>query len=254
MVRFKVTGPDFTGHVIEAEENSGLLTVLERNGYTVPHLCYHEAVSAYGACRLCLVEVEKRGKRKLTTACNYPVKEGIHVHLDTQRVVNNRKVVIQLLLSMSPHNGALIELARRHDVPVDDLPFPGRENNDCILCGLCERICAESVKANAITFVNRGDGKAIDTPYGEASDDCIGCLSCAHVCPTGHIQYEDTPLWRTIWYRTHDKVRCTSCGKSLITVAQRDHLAGKGLSADYFELCDECKRPKLAAQFASVGK
>ena len=252
MATFKVHSQTGVGKTLTAEENSSLLQALLSAGYDVPHLCYHEALTPYGACRMCLVEVLKGRKRKLTTACDYPVKDGIEVFLDTDKVAENRKTVLQLLVSRCPGVEVLQGLAEKYGV--DQVPFED-EADTCILCGLCERVCREAVGASAITFANRGDRKVLETPFSAPSDSCIGCASCAHICPTGHIQYTETPIGRNIWDRAFAKVRCSSCGKALVTAAQKKHLiATKGLSADYFELCDACKRPDVARGFARVGK
>ena len=254
MATIKVTSPTFAAHEIQGEEGASLLQTLIDNGYEVPHMCYHEAVSAYGACRLCLVEVEKRGKRKLTTACNYPIKDGIKVFLDTEKVERNRQMVLELTLANSPTPRALRTLAAEHGVALTDVRFPRDEDNTCILCGLCSRVC-EKVCGGAITMLGRGDNKRVGTPGDAPSEICIGCASCAYVCPTGHIQVLETKLTRTIWEREFRKLECTSCGKTTITEAQRDYLVqNKGYMPDYFELCEECKRSSVVSNFAGVGR
>jgi len=254
MAKFKVHSPTLGTKLLQAETNSSLLRALKAGGFEVPHLCYHEALSEYGACRLCLVEVVKGKKRKLTTSCNYPVKDGIEVFLDTDKVRDNRKTVVELLVSRCPDNTSLLALAEEHGVDVTALPYDA-EADSCILCGLCERVCREAVGADAITFSGRGDRKMLEPPYGPPAEECIGCSSCAHICPTGHIRCEDTPRARQIWDRVFPMVRCSKCGKALITEAQRDHLiATKGIPLTYFDLCDVCKRPDVAQRFATVGR
>ena len=254
MATIKVTSPTFAAHQIQAEEGASLLRTLIDNGYVVPHLCHHEAVSSYGACRLCLVEVEKRGKRKLTTACNYPVADGIRVFLDTDKVVSSRQMVLELTLANSPTPPALRRLAAEHGVALSDVSFPRDDDNTCILCGLCTRVC-EKVCGGAITTLGRGDQKRVGTPGDLPSELCIGCASCAYVCPTGHIQVQETKMLRTIWQREFRKLACTACGKTTITEAQRDYLVQhRGYLPDYFELCDECKRATVVTNFAGVGR
>jgi bidirectional [NiFe] hydrogenase diaphorase subunit len=251
MATFKVTTPTQGTRELQAELDSSLLTALLAAGYEVPHLCYHEAVSEYGACRLCLVEVRKGRRRKLTTSCNYPIKDGIEVFLDTDAVEANRRMVLELQRSHCPDVPALRALAQKYGV--GKLRFPAGDDT-CILCGLCERICREAVGASALTFAQRGDRRTMEPPFGEA-EDCIGCTACAHVCPTGHITVAEDANARVIWERTFPMVRCQGCGRALITEAQRDHLVEtKGLKADYFDLCEVCKRQPVAETFAGVGK
>ena len=211
MAKFKVTSPTFGGHEIEADENSSLLQALQYAGYVVPHLCYHEAVSEYGACRLCLVEVQKGRKRKLTTACNYPVKDGIEVFLDTEKVVRNRKMVLELLLSLCPNSEDLRALAADHGVT--DVRFDKDEDNDCILCGLCERVCREVVGVSAITFCQRGDQKDVRPPF-DSADACIGCGACAYVCPVDCIKIEqrDGKKYIVRWGRELELQQDTAAG------------------------------------------
>jgi len=124
------------GRPYEGTYGDSLLETLHRYGYEVPSLCHHEAVSAYGACRLCLVEVvDKRGRHKITTSCNFPVQAGIDVLLDTPDVVRHRRVVLELLLAMAPRSPELRALAAEHDVPGGRLE-PAESAEDCILCGL----------------------------------------------------------------------------------------------------------------------
>jgi len=222
MAKFKVTSPTFGGHEIEAEENSSLLQALQYAGYVVPHLCYHEAVSEYGACRLCLVEVQKGRKRKLTTACNYPVKEGIEVFLETDKVIRNRKMVLELLLSLCPNSEDLKALAA--DYGVTDVRFDKDEDNDCILCGLCERVCREVVGVSAITFCQRGDQKDVRPPFGSA-DECIACGACAYVCPVDCIKIEQRDGKKVIvrWGRELELQQDTAAGGPFAPKFMLDH-------------------------------
>ena len=80
LVRFQIDGLE-----VEAEKGQMLLPVALEYGFEIPHLCYHEAVSPYGACRLCLVEVTKGGRTRMTTSCNYPVDNGIEVATSTEK-------------------------------------------------------------------------------------------------------------------------------------------------------------------------
>ncbi|MCP4674524.1 MAG: 4Fe-4S dicluster domain-containing protein, partial [Deltaproteobacteria bacterium] len=126
--------------------------------------------------------------------------------------------------------------------------------DNCILCGLCARVCAEIVEVNALTFKGRGDSRGMGAPFQEGSADCIGCASCASVCPTSCISVEDVNGTRTIWDRKFKMVCCDDCGAPLMTEEYRDYaVANRELSEDYYTTCVACKKTKLAARFAKVG-
>ena len=230
--------------IIEGFDGESLLEVLRRNNYMVPSLCYHPLLKPYGACRLCLVEVEDNGKRKLTTSCNYPLKQGIVVYLDTEKVKKNRKMVMELLLSRAPESGVLKQLAET--LGLQGSRFIPENPDNCILCGLCVRACEEITERSAITFAYRGDRKKVVPPFNDLNW-CIACGLCGKACPENAIVLERGLNLRDISPRIlfeAEMVVCPSCGKKHISKRAHEKISeilGLEISTMY---CDEC-RPKM---------
>jgi coenzyme F420-reducing hydrogenase beta subunit/ferredoxin len=175
------------GHEIETSAEGGSTTILEaakHAGIYIPTLCHHPSLEAYGSCRLCTVQIVKNGRKKLVTACNYPLEDGLVVNTCTQEIVQIRKMILELLLARCPHEKRLHEMAEEYGI-IKPRILP--QNKNCILCGLCHRVCEELVGVAAINAQNRGVSRDVDTPYGELSQDCIACGACALVCPTNSI-------------------------------------------------------------------
>lgn len=158
----------------------------------IPALCNHPAVKPYGACRICTVEVSEDGgkKFKFVAACLYPVKEGLIVRTETEKVRKLRKGIIELMLARSPNVKRIQELAEEYGV---DKPRFVLGDQDCILCGLCVRACQEIMGKSAISLVNRGIYREVAAPFYayELTEECVGCGDCAFVCPTGAIEMGD---------------------------------------------------------------
>jgi bidirectional [NiFe] hydrogenase diaphorase subunit len=184
MIKFTLDGNEY-----EVNEGTTILEVAREAGIKIPTLCHHEELSPYGACRLCLVEVTKRGWPSIQPACLYPAQEGLEVSTDSERVIKTRKIMLELYLARSPESETIRELA--HEYGVRDTRFKLKETSDCILCGLCVRACAEISQRHAISFAHRGSKRAIQTPFGELADLCVGCKACAFVCPTHTIQIDE---------------------------------------------------------------
>ncbi len=181
-MRMKLTIDD---KEVDAEPGQTILEVARLNGIHIPTLCYHPALKPFGACRLCSVEIEKRGRKRIVTACNYPVEDGLNVRTETPEIIEIRKMLIELLLARCPGEKRIQMLAEEYGISKPRFPV---EEEHCILCGLCARVCEELVGVSAINFIARGIERRVGTPYEELSDDCIGCGSCALVCPTDAIR------------------------------------------------------------------
>jgi len=176
------------GRRLEVPDGSTVLEAASEAGIEIPHLCSHEGISPYGACRLCTVEVTEGGASRLQAACTCPVTPGLEVRTDTARVLRGRQILLELLLARCPDVKAIRDYARRWGVR--KTRFATRAKDDCILCGLCVRACREVIGAEALGFSGRGVGRTVDVPFGIHPDNCIGCGLCTYVCPTGRIQME----------------------------------------------------------------
>jgi NADH dehydrogenase/NADH:ubiquinone oxidoreductase subunit G len=175
MIELRLNGLD-----VKAEEGWMVLETAQFYGLEIPTLCHHEGLAEFGGCRLCLVEIGEPPKTKLVTSCTYPAEAGLVVHTDTKRVIQARKMMIELMLSIAPGSKTIQDLASRFGVT--KVRFQVR-NEECIYCGLCVRICKEQMDAGAIGFQERGYKRKISTPFDVKSEVCRLCGACMYICP-----------------------------------------------------------------------
>ena len=157
------------GISFDAPEGFTVLETANFLGIKIPTLCYHEGLSPWGGCRLCIVEIGTGDRTKLVTSCTYPVEEGLLVRTTSERIVNARKMILELLISQCPTSKKLQDLAS--EMGLNRVRFSPKWEN-CIYCGLCVRMCNEQMMASAIGFSNRGQDINIDTPFHENSEVC----------------------------------------------------------------------------------
>ncbi len=181
MVTFKLNGK-----TVQGEEGEYILQVAEKYGVKIPTLCHHKALEPAGMCRLCTVELFDGRRSRYVTACNYPIWDGMEVQTDSEAVHKGRKLIVELLLARCPDVPVLKKLAEQYGI---DEPRFKKEEDDCILCGLCTRMC-ERMGNSAISLTGRGVEMRVDTPFHVQTDICMACGACASVCPTGHITLE----------------------------------------------------------------
>jgi len=174
---------------LQVEEGKTILEVALDEGIKIPTLCFHEELSSYGACRLCLVEIVAGGRPGLEASCLYKVTDGLEVKTDTERVKKTRKIVFELLLARCPDSERIKKLAAEYGVNGTRIKLKQKEN--CILCGLCVRVCAEISQRHAQSFSGRGVRRTVQTPFGKVSDRCIGCGGCAYLCPVKGLKIEE---------------------------------------------------------------
>lgn len=190
--------------LIEGERN--LLELVRKANIDLPTFCYHSELSVYGACRLCLVDVEGRG---ILGACSTPPEPGLKVRTTTQEIREIRRIAVELLLANHDQqcptcprsaNCQLQNLAQRlgirkvrfkpvHEPEPLDTSSPSlvRDPNKCVLCGDCVRTCSEIQGIGAIDFAHRGHDVSVQPAFGKALGEveCVNCGQCASVCPTG---------------------------------------------------------------------
>jgi len=166
------------------EPGQSVLEACQQIGVKIPTLCYHRALPAYGACRLCLVEVEERGRKRITASCLFPAREGLIVRTRTETVLKTRRIMAELLLARCPRSERVKAVAA--EMGVTESRFP-KKDEDCILCGLCVRVCSELMKTGAVDFRGRGNRRKIAPAYDKQSPICMACGACQVVCPTGAV-------------------------------------------------------------------
>jgi formate dehydrogenase major subunit len=231
------------GKKIAAKAGQTIFEAATEAGVDIPHLCHHPSLPPEGACRMCLVEVEKQ--RVLQPACTFPVTEGMVVHTESPKVIEARRFVLQLLFSERNHfcmycqmsgDCELQTLAYRYNLDhwVYDRPYPrlpvdsSREyfvmdHNRCVLCRRCVRACSELVGNHTLGLKNRGASTMItadnDIPFGDST--CVSCGTCLSVCPTGALMDRKSAYLGREIEVGHVKSTCTrcsvGCGLDLIT-------------------------------------
>lgn len=200
------------GKEVEFTDEPNLLEVIRKAGMNVPTFCYRPDLTQFGACRMCVVEVEyPNGRVMINSSCTMPPEAGIKVRLNTEKVRRIRKTVLELLLAH--HNrecttcdkSGNCELQRYSEeygvrnikyptlkpeefAAIDDTnPSIVRDANKCILCGACVRACKEYQGHAVLGFANRGSKTLVQPMNGRhlADVDCVFCGQCKTVCPTG---------------------------------------------------------------------
>lgn len=237
------------GTEVSSPEGANLIDAASLAGIHIPNLCYMKGMKGIGACRLCLVEVE--GSKAPMVACNTKVKEGMKVTTKSEKLLESRKFVIDLILSMHPLDCMTCTKAglcglqgyaydfgikessftrKKFGYPTDEAnPFIKRDPDYCVLCGRCIRVCKEQ-GTSVLDFHGRGVGARVvtanDKPLQESG--CTFCGSCVDACPVNALLEADR--WRKgrEWdYETVDSV-CLHCGNACdISVSTKDGRVAK---------------------------
>jgi NADH dehydrogenase/NADH:ubiquinone oxidoreductase subunit G len=200
MATIRIDGID-----LEFDEKLTILEAAKRLKIKIPTLCYNEHLTPYGGCRICLVEAATREapeRSRLLPACTAPAENGMIVTTDSERVLESRRFVIELFLSRCPDSEQILALASELGVDPNgsDLDVvgqyllqraPKRDATNCILCGLCVRVCQQIPERYALSLKERGIHRKVTPPFERVAESCIGCGSCAYVCPTKTITVEE---------------------------------------------------------------
>ncbi len=229
---------------VTAPKTATIYEAAKLNGVNIPILCHDKKLKPFGACRMCLVEVEQMKGRQIP-ACTTPVTEGMIIRTSTPDIVKARKMVLELLLLNHPidcpvcDKGGDCDLQNltyeykvnanrftdekfHHEIDYNN-PLIERDMNRCVLCGKCARICDEIVSFGALTFIDRG----IETKIGCEFEDglnCEFCGSCISVCPVGSLLARPFKFKARFWSLTKQKSVCGYCGTGCnLTLGVKDN-------------------------------
>jgi predicted molibdopterin-dependent oxidoreductase YjgC len=193
------------GEVVTVSEGTTILDAARQTGKEVPVICYHEATTANGLCRICVVDVN--GGRLLQPACVAQCVEGAKVETQNERVERSRRTILEMLNSaVDLHEAPAIqqmmvdyqadrarfpEAKRREFELFDDNPFYVRDYSQCVLCWRCVQVCAEDAQYTfALTLGERGFDTHVATTFDIPMPEspCVFCGQCVGVCPTGALK------------------------------------------------------------------
>ncbi|MCY3581784.1 MAG: 2Fe-2S iron-sulfur cluster-binding protein [Chloroflexi bacterium] len=193
------------GREVSVKQGATILEAAAEQGIDIPVICYHEATSPNGLCRVCVVDVD--GGRVLQPACVAACQPDTHIETDNERVLRSRRTILEMLnasvdLDEAPEIQQMMRAcqadrerfpgAQQRDAElIDDNPFYVRDYAQCLLCWRCVQVCAEDAQFTfALTLDARGHDTTVATAFdiGLAESPCVFCGQCIGVCPTGALK------------------------------------------------------------------
>jgi NADH-quinone oxidoreductase subunit G len=232
----KLVNITVNGKQITAPAGTLLIDACKNVGIEVPSFCYYPGLSLQGACRMCLVEIEKMPK--MQTACTTPIAEGMVVQTETEKVVQARKSMLELLLANHPLDCPVCDAGGECELQDMTFKYGAAESKfidikshrdeqqwspvvyfdrpRCILCYRCVRVCGEGMDVWALGVQNRGQSSVIAPNEGDHLE-CEECGMCIDICPVGALtsgayRYKTRP-----WEMNHVGTVCTHCGDGCLT-------------------------------------
>ncbi len=215
---------------IKAQKGDTILKAAKENGFYIPTFCYHPRLKVVGACRICVVEVE--GSKNLQTSCSTPVREGMKIKTNSERVIEARRVILELLLANHDLNCPTCRKnlncklqSYSKDLMIEEIPYEGekkhypkdsssvsieRDPDKCILCERCVRVCNDVQTVYAIENFNRGFNIGVSTPFEHNLEktSCVNCGQCVVNCPTAALR-EKSDIKKVV-----NELRTKESGKS----------------------------------------
>ena len=173
------------GKEVKATEGMTVLEAAQSAGISIPTLCHHEKLEPFGACRLCIVQVQVGSWSKHVVSCVYTVEKDLIVTTRSEKIDKMRKMILELQLCHAPDSPELLAYAEEYGADKDRFE---KEASFCIHCGLCVRYCAEVKQKHVVGFVDRGIRKEICFIPELAAKECWDCKECFPLCPTEALQ------------------------------------------------------------------